>query len=316
MGGSICIIEVNDLVKNFGDIEAVKNISFEVGSGEIFGLLGPNGAGKTTTVGVITSEVKPTLGEVVVDGVDVEERPLAVKKNIGVIPQHRSLDRKLTGWENVWVMANAYGVGEKEERIREVLELVGLSERANDSIRGYSGGMLQRLLVARALVHDPDVLFLDEPTMGLDPQARRAIWKRVKELNSEGKTILLTTHYMEEADALCDRIAIMNKGRIVERGSPEKLKSQGPGENVIKIGLEEVPSSLVREIRDVGMVSDVRVVEGSKLMELHIFSEKGKELSPEIVSCIKDDGMDVISMDVREPTLEDIFINLTGEKLE
>lgn len=294
----------------------MKNISFEVDDGEIFGLLGPNGAGKTTTVGVITSEVKPTSGKVYVNGIDVEEKPLLVKKNIGVIPQHRSLDRKLTGWENLMIMADAYSVENKKERAKDVLKLVGLTERAHDNIRGYSGGMLQRLLVARALIHDPEILFLDEPTMGLDPQARRAIWDRVKKLNSAGKTILLTTHYMEEADALCDRIAIMNEGRIVERGSPEELKDQGPGKKVIKVGLKKVPDSLIDRVKKVETVSDVRVVEGSKLMELHIFSKKGKELSPEIVSCINNNGINIMSMDVREPTLEDTFINLTGERLE
>ncbi len=310
------MIEVSGLVKNYGEIKAVNDVSFEVTGGEIFGLLGPNGAGKTTTVGVLTSEVKPTSGEVFVDGIDVIERPLAVKKKIGVIPQHRSLDRKLTGYENLNIMADAYGVKDKKNRIEEVIDLVGLSERAHDSIRGYSGGMLQRLLVARALVHDPDILFLDEPTMGLDPQARRAIWQKVKKLNNEGKTIFLTTHYMEEADALCDRIAIMNKGEIVERGSPDELKNQGPGDNVIKIGLEEIPDDLVDRLNELDTVSDVHVVEGSKLMELHIFSRIGKKLGPEIVSCIERNGTSVLSLDVREPTLEDIFIDITGEKLE
>ncbi|UOY10124.1 ATP-binding cassette domain-containing protein [Methanonatronarchaeum sp. AMET6-2] len=310
------MIEVRNLSKRYGDIQAVDEISFRVESGEIFGLLGPNGAGKTTTIGMLTTEIRPTGGQAVVSGLDVAKNPLGVKMHIGVVPQHRSLDKKLSGRENIAIMARAYGVKNRREKIDDVLRLVGLYDRGDDNIKKYSGGMLQRLLIARALIHDPDIIFLDEPTMGLDPHARRAIWQKIIELNDRGKTMLLTTHYMEEADALCDRVAIMSDGKVVGLDSPEGLKKNGPAENVIKVGLDDVPSQLIDSLKMIKGVKDIKTVEGARTMELHIYAEKGEEISPIVMEKINSVGIAVRSLDIRKPTLEDVFVNLTGEKLE
>ncbi len=246
------MIRVSQLVKYYNGLKALEDVSFHVREGEIFGLLGPNGAGKTTLVGILTTEIKPTHGTARIKGIDVVNDPLAVKHLIGVVPQHRSLDRKLTARENMLVMARAYGIKNPRKRAGDLLSLVGLADRAEGGIREYSGGMLQKLLVARALIHDPKILFLDEPTLGLDPQARIAIWEEILRLKDEGKTMILTTHYMEEADRLCDRVAIMNQGKIVKEGTPENLKK----------------------------------------------------------------GLKVYGLHSREPTLEDVFINLTGGRLK
>ncbi|OKY77931.1 MAG: ABC-type multidrug transport system, ATPase component CcmA [Candidatus Methanohalarchaeum thermophilum] len=310
------MIEVQNLLKKFGSLRAVDEISFNVKKGEIFGLLGPNGAGKTTTVGMLTSEVKPSSGKATVNDINVKENPIKVKKEIGVIPQHRSLDRKLSGRENIRVMANAYGVNNKHKRINNVLELVGLEDRADDNIRHYSGGMLQRLLIARALVHDPTIIFLDEPTMGLDPQARRAIWDKVTDLNEHDKTISLTTHYMEEADALCDRVAIMNEGEIVERGSPKELKKSDAAENVIKLELDGVNDKVLKEISEITGVTKTEVKDEKDLIKLLVYSENGDEVSPRILSSVNSSDLKINSLDIREPTLEDVFVNLTGERLK
>lgn len=245
------MIRVSQLVKYYNGLKALEDVSFHVREGEIFGLLGPNGAGKTTLVGILTTEIKPTSGTAQIKGIDVVNDPLAVKHLIGIIPQHLSLDRKLTARGNMLVMARAYGVKNPSRRVEKLLSLVGLADRTKSGIRGFSGGM-QKLLVARALIHDPEILFLDEPTLGLDPQARIAIWGEILRLKDEGKTMILTTHYMEEADRLCDRVAIMNQGKIVNEGTPENLKK----------------------------------------------------------------GLKVYGLHSREPTLEDVFINLTGGRLK
>ncbi|WGI17854.1 ATP-binding cassette domain-containing protein [Methanonatronarchaeum sp. AMET-Sl] len=310
------MIEVNNLSKRYGNIHAVDDISFKVDDGEIFGLLGPNGAGKTTTIGMLTTEIRPTEGKALVSGLDVTKNPLGVKMKIGVVPQHRSLDKKLSGRENISIMARAYGVQNRREKIDDVLRMVGLHERADDNIKKYSGGMLQRLLIARALIHEPDIIFLDEPTMGLDPHARRAIWQKIIELNKQGKTMLLTTHYMEEADALCDRVAIMSEGKIVGLDSPTNLKKKGPAENVIKVGLDDVYPELIEKLKQIKGVKEIKTIEGARTMELHIYAEKGEELSPIVMDKIKTTGISIRSLDIRKPTLEDVFISLTGEKLE
>ncbi|OUJ18247.1 ABC-type multidrug transport system ATPase component [Methanonatronarchaeum thermophilum] len=309
------MIEVQNLHKRYDNIHAVDNISFNVKDGEIFGLLGPNGAGKTTTIGMLTTEIRPTDGDVNINGLNVVKNPLGVKMKIGVVPQHRSLDKKLSGRENISIMARAYGVKNRKKQIDDVLRMVGLHDRGDDNIKEYSGGMLQRLLIARALIHEPDIIFLDEPTMGLDPHARRSIWQKIIELNERGKTMVLTTHYMEEADALCDRVAIMNEGKIVGLDSPENLKKKGPAENVIKIGLDDVHPELIEKLNKITGVKKIQTVEGARTMELHIYAEKGEELSPILIDEIKTTGLTIHSLDIRKPTLEDVFISLTGEKL-
>ncbi|MGM0441937.1 MAG: ABC transporter ATP-binding protein [Elusimicrobiota bacterium] len=310
------MISVKNLVKNFGNLEAVRDISFSIEPGEVFGLLGPNGAGKTTTVGMLTSEVKPTSGSAYVNDTDVDKNPLAVKKQIGVIPQHRSLDRRLTGRENIRVMAQAYGVLDIKKRIEEVLSFTELGKQIDSLINTYSGGMLQQLLIARALVHDPEIIFLDEPTIGLDPKARKNIWDKIEKLNSEGKTFLLTTHYMEEAEALCDRVAIMNNGKIIKSGTPKKLKEEDTTNSVIIIEMKNIPDSFVEKISNLSKVKDVRVSYSNRVPRLCVYVKEGRKFVPSIVDILGDNDIPIFSLDVRESTLEDVFTNLTGESLE
>src|SRR5438128_3289793 len=232
------VIAVEDLRKTYQpktrkgvEVKALEGISFEVPRGEFFGLLGPNGAGKTTTIGVLTTRVLPTEGSARIDGIEVARDPVAVKRRIGVVPQVNNLDRSLTAREILLFHAEYFSVGkqEREARATRLLERFELVDRADEKVNGFSGGMVQRLKIARALMHDPAILFLDEPTTGLDPQSRRAMWDMLRELNAKGQTILLTTHYMEEADQLCRRIAIIDHGQLLTLDSPGQLKRRVPG---------------------------------------------------------------------------------------
>ncbi len=308
------MIHVSQLVKYYNGLKALDNVSFHVMEGEIFGLLGPNGAGKTTLVGILTTEVKPTSGTARIKGIDVVNDPLAVKHLIGVVPQHRSLDRKLNGRENMLVMARAYGVKNPKSRVEELLALVGLTDRADNGIRQYSGGMLQKLLVARALIHDPEIIFLDEPSLGLDPQARIAIWDEILRFKDEGKTMILTTHYMEEADRLCDRVAIMNQGKIVKEGTPEKLKNEGIMRSVVTLELKRISDDVVEEIAEFEEVEEVQVIEKG-FTELHVYTHNAEKNIPQIIKIIQRHGLKVYRLRSQEPSLEDVFINLTGRSL-
>src|SRR5579871_1173694 len=229
------IIEVYDLVKRFGDHTAVDSINFAVEAGEIFGLLGPNGAGKSTTIKMLTTQLPPTAGRAQITGFDVFKQPTAVRRLIGYVPQAISADGSLTGFENLLVFARLYDVprAEQQPRVRDALAFMGLQEAGGRLVRTYSGGMIRRLEVAQAVLHRPQVLFLDEPTVGLDPVARKAVWEYLARLRQQsGMTVFLTTHYMEEADSLCDRIAIMHLGKMMALGTPAELKAAVGAENV------------------------------------------------------------------------------------
>src|SRR5579875_163929 len=222
------MVEVTNLVKRFGEHTAVDHISFKVAEGEVFGLLGPNGAGKSTTIKILTTLLPPTEGHAYVVGYDVAKQPMAVRRRIGYVPQALSADGTLTGTENLMVFASLYDLprSQREAKVREALAFMGLQDAADKLVRTYSGGMIRRLEVAQAMLHRPQLLFLDEPTVGLDPVARKAVWEHLTNLRTEtGMTILLTTHYMEEADSLCDRVAIMHLGKIVAMGTPKELKA-------------------------------------------------------------------------------------------
>lgn len=221
-------LAVRGVVKRYGLVTAVDGVTFSVGRGEIFGLLGPNGAGKTTLIRMLTTLARPTAGELFVAGVNVAEDPVTVKRLIGVVPQVNNLERELTGRENLVLHALLHRLPKelREKRIRELLDYVGLAHRADDRVQNYSGGMARRLLIARALLHQPAILFLDEPTIGLDPQTRRKIWDLIQLLNRDGVTVLLTTHYIEEAEALCHRVGIIDRGRLIALGAPRELKAQ------------------------------------------------------------------------------------------
>ncbi len=276
----MAIIETRGLTKRFDGLVAVDHIDLDVEEGEIFGFLGPNGAGKTTTIKMLTTLLKPSEGEAKVCGYDVVKQPDLVRKSIGVVFQEPALDDQLTGRENLDFHARLYGLNrrEREERIEEVLKLVGLEDRADELVKNYSGGMRRRLEIARGFIHHPRILFLDEPTLGLDVQTRRAIWSYIMELNKrEGITIFLTTHYLEEADKLSDRVAIIDNGKILAVDSPRKLKDM-IGSDVIALRCSD-PNRLKNILESVSWVRDVK----RHGKELSIYVELGETKIPKII---------------------------------
>lgn len=300
------IIEIKNLTKKYNGLTAVLDLNLEVQEGEIFGLLGPNGAGKTTTLMMLTTLVKPTSGTATVGGFDIVKNPADVRRAIGIIFQDPSSDEILTGYENLKLHGMLYGMPAKlrEERIKEVLELVELTERKNDLVKKYSGGMRRRLEMARGLMHHPKILFLDEPTLGLDPQTREHIWKYVDDLvHKEKITVIITTHYMDEADKLCDRLAIIDHGKISALDSPAKLKQVVGGDVVVlKTGnpnLENIKKlEFVKNIQTKGNIVSLTVT-------------KAGEHLPEILAAIGK----VESVEVHLPTLEDVFLHYTGRAI-
>ena len=319
------VIAVRDLQKTYAPkgkrqpvaIKAVDGITFAVPRGEFFGLLGPNGAGKTTTIGILTTRVLPTGGAALIEGVDVARAPVAVKRHIGVVPQMNNLDRSLTGRENLLFHAEYFGIPKqvREERANDLLARFQLAERADQKINGYSGGMAQRLKIARALMHDPAILFLDEPTTGLDPQSRRALWDMLLELHAKGQTILLTTHYMEEADQLCGRIAIMDKGKLLALDAPAKLKASIPGGYLIELrtanSTDGDGARLVNSLRVLPGVAEVNAQDGL----VRLYADKAEGLLANAMRLASEQGIMITDAHVAEPSLENLFLHLTGRSL-
>ncbi|NHW24244.1 MAG: ATP-binding cassette domain-containing protein [Archaeoglobales archaeon] len=299
-------IVVRELVKKFGELRAVDGVSFEVEDGEIFGLLGPNGAGKTTTIKILVTLLKPTSGEVFVAGNDVIKKPSLVRKSIGVVFQDTTLELDFTARENLDFHARLYGMTkeERKRRIEEVLSLVELSENADQLVKNFSGGMKRRLEIARGLLHFPKVLFLDEPTLGLDARTRRRIWKYLKEFKGE-TTIMLTTHYIEEAEKLCDRVAIMQRGRIIAMDSPERLVRQLEGERVT-IRAENV-------LKLKSALKDYSVLENNGRLE--IFVKNAEYFLPKLFEIARAEGVAIEEVGVRKASLEDIYVKLTGGEI-
>ncbi len=296
------------------DFAAVDRLSLDVRAGEIFGLLGPNGAGKTTTAGILTTRVVPTSGRAFLSGIDVAAHPALAKQLSGIVSQQNTLDRQLTVWENLYFHGRLFGIGAKESRrvADELLEQFQLSKWAKASVYALSGGMAQRLMVARAIFHRPSVLFLDEPTAGLDPQSRLALWDLLGELHSEGQTILLTTHYMEEADRLCERVAIMDHGRILALDTPAALKQSIGADTVVTVKTTGDTGRLAELLtRDVAGVTRTRHADGC--LQLHV--QGSDRLIPRIVLSAERGGFDLVDLSVAEPSLETVFINLTGKEL-
>jgi ABC-2 type transport system ATP-binding protein len=296
------------------DFAAVDHLDLAVLPGEIFGLLGPNGAGKTTTAGMLTTRVVPTSGRAFLGRVDVKAHPALAKQLSGTVSQQNTLDRQLTVWENLYFHGRLFGMGPRESRrvADDLLEQFQLSRWGKASVYALSGGMAQRLMVARAIFHRPAVLFLDEPTAGLDPQSRLALWDILGELNGDGQTILLTTHYMEEADKLCDRVAIMDHGRILALDTPAALKRSVDADTVVTVraGGDGAGLAALME-RDVAGVVRTRVADGA--VRLHV---RGTDrLIPRIVMAAERAGFELADLSVSEPTLETVFIELTGKEL-
>jgi len=295
------------------EVVAVDDVSFEIQEGELFGLLGPNGAGKTTTVKMLTTLLIPTLGSASVKGFDVVDRANEVRKRIGFIfGGERGLYWRLSGIDNLRYFASLYNLDYEitKKRIPQLLDLVGLDGRGDEKVQGYSRGMKQRLHVARTLLHDPDVLFLDEPTLGLDPVGAREFRQVILNLQSEKKTILLTTHYMFEADALCDRIAIINHGRIIAIDTPGGLKTHVSDLNVVEVETFGAPTSMIDKLRALPFADAVSVEDQGQKQMLLIQTSRGAEAVPDVMSAL--DGLRVGRVIVREPTLEDAYVRLVG----
>ncbi|MFN7997275.1 MAG: ABC transporter ATP-binding protein [Bryobacteraceae bacterium] len=324
-------IAVRDLVKRYAKatVNAVDGVTFDVQPGEIFGLLGPNGAGKTTTIGVLTTAVIPTSGSAGIMGLDVARNPMGIKQRIAVVPQQSNLDRSLTVREILTFHAAYHGVPhrQREKRADALLEELGLGARKHDRVNRYSGGMAQRLMIARALMHAPDVLFLDEPTNNLDPQSRLFLWERIRALNAQGLTIFLTTHDMAEADRLCGRIAIMDKGRILVDNTSSELKKLIPGGNAVelRVGLPQpdVGARVLESLRALPGVAKVdELGPGSPLPEddpgivtYRLYAETAGALVGPATQAVLLAGAQVRDLHLKQPSLEDVFIYLTGRHL-
>ncbi len=305
-------VETHNLVKKFGDVVAVNGVDIKVKPSEIFGLLGPNGAGRTTTIHILSCMLKPTSGEAYVNGYDVMKHPDQVRKSIGIVFQDPALDDRLTGRENMEIHGMLYNVPRKvlKPRIDAALELVELKDRSNYLVRTYSGGMRRRLEIARSLIHTPKILFLDEPTIGLDPQTRERIWEYIEEMAKEEEiTIILTTHYMEEADKLCDRVAIIDFGEIKAEGTPEELKKQLGGDVIT------VKTKKVKELNNaVSGFEFVKSVKGTS-DGLKITLMNGEEHITDVACTARDNGISVESLVLHEPTLNDVFLHYTGREI-
>jgi len=303
-------IQTFTLTKRFDSLIAVNGIDLEISKGELFSLLGPNGAGKTTTINMLCCLLKPTSGTASIMGYDIMKEPFRVKELIGVAPQETTISEHLNSWENLSLIGRVHGIGSKElkQRSEELLETVGLTERAKDRVGKFSGGMKRRLNLIMALVPDPEILFLDEPTLGLDPQSRRAIWDYIAEL--KGKiTILLTTHYLEEADVLSDRVGIIDEGKIVALGTPDELKKNISDTNTMIISAENLSAEAIEGLRTKDRYAEV----DSAIGNLRVW---GKDLNfREVIDYLHSHNVIIHSATLEQPTLEDVFLRITGKEL-
>jgi ABC-2 type transport system ATP-binding protein len=309
------ILSVQDLVKKYGDFAAVKGISFEIQEGEVFSLLGPNGAGKTTTISVLSTLFPPTSGDAFVGGHSVTAEPMAVRKLIGVVPQELAIYEELTARENLTFWGQMYGLGGKtlKARIGEILEQIGLTERANSRLKTYSGGMKRRVNIGVGLLHKPRLLFMDEPTVGIDPQSRRAILDSVKALNEQGMTVLYTTHYMEEAQELSDRVGIIDHGELIALGTQAELTRQ-VGENdalILEIDETEVQEAFVTALRGIPSVARADVTDGA----VTLLAPEAEEILVPAITQANALGVKIRSANIQEPNLEAVFLHLTGRAL-
>jgi len=310
MMGSMNAIEVDNLTKLFDDFTAVDHLDFEVKNGEIFGFLGPNGAGKTTTARMLTGIIKPSSGKVRIMGLDIRQDPIKAKQIMGVVPELSNAYTELTAWNNLQFMAELYGVPGKDARQRaeELLGKFDLYERKDHKVRTFSKGMKQKLILAMSLMNDPEILFLDEPTSGLDVISARLIKDMVLELNKEGKTIFLTTHYMEEANQLCSRVAIINHGKIAAIDAPEKLKMRIGGLEWVEVSFDmPVDAS---DFSDLSGVIDIRM-SGDKL---RLYTNEPGRTIYQLVDYSRSNDLEIVMLNTLTPTLEDVFIKLTEEK--
>ena len=310
---SSAIVKVEKLSKTFGNLKAVDNISFEIQEGEIFGLLGPNGAGKTTTINMLTTLLKPTDGNADVCGYNIFKQANEVRRNVGVVPQEYTADEDMTGINNIILCADLYGIPKSDSKphAQELLKLVELQDAAKKKVGTYSGGMRRRLELACGLINYPRLLFLDEPTLGLDVQTRTAVWQYIKTLKEQyHMTLLMTTHYLEEADLLCDRVAIIDHGHIIKIGSPQALK-ESIGGDVVEIEVKEPNPDLSTDISRIALVKNVQKNNNTYLIK----AEQGEEATAQIIDIIRSEGLHVTRVSLRKPTLDEVYLELTGRTL-
>jgi ABC-2 type transport system ATP-binding protein len=309
------ILEVKDLVKQYGDFTAVKGISFDIKEGEIFSLLGPNGAGKTTTISILSTLYTPTSGDATIGGHSITKEPMAVKQVIGIVPQEIALYEDLTARENLIFWGQMYGLSGKalNNRVDEVLKQIGLADKAKNRVKTYSGGMKRRVNIGVGLLHQPRLLFMDEPTVGIDPQSRRAILDTVKDLNRQGMTVLYTTHYMEEAQELSDRVGIIDHGELIALGTQKELTQQvGETETLIlHLGENDDAQALAQSLNGVKDILDASVSN----QEVSVVAHEAEDVLAAVVTKANERGIRIRSIDIREPNLEAVFLHLTGRAL-
>ncbi|MFZ0538224.1 MAG: ATP-binding cassette domain-containing protein [Candidatus Sulfotelmatobacter sp.] len=299
------------------EIVALDGLTLEILPGEIFGLLGPNGAGKSTTAGILTTRVRPTSGQAWIGAHDVWAEQVVVKRLIGVVQQRPNLDFSLTAREILLFHGAYFGIDSRErgERAKALLDRFKLTDRADQMVRGFSGGMMQRLSIARAMMHDPQVLFLDEPSAGLDPQTRLLLWDIIREYNQSGKTILLTTHNMEEADALCQRVAIIDHGRNIAIGTPQELKASVPGGFLLRLRFGQQSADLLQRLRSLPGVTEVRANNDANGNSTDVYADRGGPLVSEIANLASSASTELCDVHISEPSLENLFLHHTGRSL-
>jgi ABC-2 type transport system ATP-binding protein len=295
------------------DVVALESLDLDIRAGEFFGLLGPNGAGKTTAIGILTTRVRPTSGKAIVAGADVVEDSVRVRQMIGVVPQRPNADLSLNVLENLQFHAAYFGIpfDVATKRAYELLERLGLSEKASAKMAEMSGGQQQRLMIVRALMHEPQIIFLDEPTVGLDPQARLGLWDILRDLHDRGRTIVMTTHYMDEADKLCDRLAIIDRGKLLALDTPRALKAKAPGGTLLELVLDgdAMPAAELAET----LAGITRVETQDGVLRAH--SDRGGQLLPALIEVAESTGRTVTDIHLLQPSLETLFVSLTGRKL-
>ncbi len=309
------ILQVQNLAKKYGDFTAVKGITFDIKEGEIFSLLGPNGAGKTTTISMLSTLYSPTTGDATIGGYSITKNPMEVKRVIGVVPQELALYEDLTARENLIFWGQMYGLSGKSlnSRVDEVLEQIGLTDKAKNRVKTYSGGMKRRVNIGVGLLHKPRLLFMDEPTVGIDPQSRRSILDTVKDLNKQGMTLLYTTHYMEEAEELSDRVGIIDHGELIAIGTQKELTQQvGETETLIlHVGESDDPEALANALKGIKDVLEANATNH----EVSIITPDAEDVLASVVGKANERGIKIRSIDIREPNLEAVFLHLTGRAL-
>ncbi len=307
------VVEIKNLVKRYNDFLAVDNVSLNIGEGEIYGLLGPNGAGKTTTINTLIGLIKADNGEINIHGRNINKYSDEVKREIGIVPQEIAIYDELTAMENVTFFARLYGLrdGLLKERVKEALDFTGLWDRRNDISRKFSGGMKRRLNIACSIAHHPKLIIMDEPTVGIDPQSRNHILESVRELNRKGSTIIYTSHYMEEVEELCNKIAIMDHGKVIADGTKDELKNMVSVEDRVEIELSAVNYTVVDNVKKVTGVKDCIADNG----RLRVSSHKDSKNLSRIIDCIVNADLEIIAMNIEKPTLETVFLTLTGRTL-